>query len=326
MKSSLLFFISGLLTFTACNSSDNSFDASGVFEAEEVVVAAEANGRIIAFLAEEGAVLEAGQVIGKIDDTALALQKQEIIARLEALQAKTGSATPQVAVYQQQIAAQEDQIAVLQTQLDHLEKESKRFGQLVSAAAVPEKQLDDITAQIAVLEQQIHAATAQRGVLRQQIQSHQQQIALQNRGLLSEDAPLRAKLAQLEHQIAQCTITNPVSGTVISSFAEVGEYTGMGKALYKIANLDEMILRAYITGEQLSRIKINQSVRILTPGQETTGTPLTGQVTWISDKAEFTPKTIQTQEERAHLVYATRIKVKNDGTLKIGMYADLLFD
>ena len=149
-------------------------------------------------------------------------------------------------------------------------------------------------------------------------------------GHLTDDGEDRmakgSKLAQLEHQIAQCTITNPVSGTVISSFAEVGEYTGMGKALYKIANLDEMILRAYITGEQLSRIKINQSVRILAPGQETTGTPLTGQVTWISDKAEFTPKTIQTREERAHLVYATRIKVKNNGTLKIGMYADLLFD
>lgn len=326
MKQSILWGGLSLLFISACNSSGNGFDASGVFEAEEVIVSAEASGRIATFHAEEGAVLEAGQSAGAIDCTALELQKEEIQARLEALEAKTNSAAPQVAVYREQLKAQDDQIAVLEAQLSNLKKEEQRFRQLVDAEAVPEKQLDDIAAQVDILNKQINAAESQKTVLTRQISSYQQQVAIQNRGILSETAPLQAKLAQLEYQISRCNISNPVSGTVISSFAEAGEFTAAGKALYKIANLNEIILRAYITGEQLPLIKINQSVQILTPEAKETGSKLSGTVTWISDKAEFTPKTIQTKEERAHLVYAIRIRVKNDGSLKLGMYADILFN
>lgn len=326
MKSSFASFILIFISLSACDAPDNGYDASGVFEGEEIMVAAEANGRIVEFLAEEGTVLKAGQIVGRIDCTMLELQKAEILARLSALEEKMGSAAPQVAVYRQQMAAQDEQIAVLQAQLDNLQKEFRRFSQLVDAEAAPEKQLDDITAQIEVLQKQMQAAAAQKGVLQQQIQSHQELVALQNRGMRSEKGPLQAKLDQLDHQLGLCTLTNPVAGTVISSFAEAGEYTAMGKALYKIARLDEIILRAYITGEQLPEVRLNQQVGILVPGQSGAEEKLEGIVTWISDKAEFTPKTIQTKDERAHLVYATRIKVKNNGSLKIGMYADIIFD
>lgn len=325
MKQIVFFGSLGLLFFTACNPSGNGYDASGVFEAEEVIVSAEAGGRILKLNADEGTVLKAGEVIGSIDCTTLELQKQEVKARLAALKAKTNSAAPQVAIYQQQILAQNDQIDVLKARSHNLEKEQQRFRQLVKAEAVPEKQLDDLAAELDVLQKQIQAANSQKSVLEQQIESYQRQVAIQNRGILSETEPLEAKLAQLDYQISKCQLVNPVAGTVISSFAEAGEFTATGKALYKIANLDEIILRAYLTGEQLSQVKINQNVKILTPGNTKNSESLSGVITWIADKAEFTPKTIQTKEERAHLVYATRIKVKNDGKLKIGMYADVLF-
>jgi HlyD family secretion protein len=210
----------------------------------------------------------------------------------------------------------QDQLAVQQSQLRTLERERTRTSNLVQADAATGKQLDDINAQIDVLQKQIR-------VTQQQIKVQQSNVGTQNRGILSEANPLEKRVAQLNDQLAKATIVNPVAGTVLTKYAETGEYTAPGKALYKIADLSWLTLRAYISGSQLSQIKLNQPVKVFVDQGAEEYKTLTGTITWISDKAEFTPKTIQTKEERANLVYAVKVRVKNDGYLKIGMYGEV---
>lgn len=319
--------ILSVLTFTvlACDNNGNEFDATGTFEADEVIISAEAAGKITQFAVEEGTQLEAGKTVGSIDCSNLALQKEQAEASVEALRQKTNSAAPQILIYEQQIATQKSNIEVLRKQLAVQEREQKRVENLVKADAVPSKQLDDINGAVDVLKQQIDAAESQIVVLQKQIKAQQEAVAIQNRGILSESDPMRLRVAQVEDQIANCTIINPLNGTVLTTYAEQNEMTAPGKPLYKIADLSALTLRAYITGNQLPRVKLGQSVRVMVDNGEGGYSEHDGKITWISDKAEFTPKTIQTKEERQNLVYAIKVKVPNNGYLKIGMYGEVLF-
>ncbi|MEZ4903783.1 MAG: efflux RND transporter periplasmic adaptor subunit [Spirosomataceae bacterium] len=324
MKPTTIFLLF-LIGLAACSGGEQAFDASGVFEADEVIISSEAVGKILRFEVEEGSSLKAGQVIGSIDCNNLMLQKAQIAASMEALSQKTNDAGPQTQILREQLNAQQRQIATQREQLRLLENERKRIDNLVKAEAVPTKQLDDVAGQIAVLNKQIETTESQLNVLNQQIKSQQQQVSIQNRGVLSERKPLQERLAQMDDQLQRCTITNPIEGTVLVKYAAADEITAMGKPLYKIANLSTLTLRAYITGDQLGQVKLNQPVKVLIDNGEEAYKEMNGTVTWIASKAEFTPKTIQTKDERANLVYATKIKVKNDGFLKIGMYGEVKF-
>ena len=297
------------VSLLACNRNGNEYDASGTFEADEVVVSSEVNGKIVAFNVEEGNLIPKDSVVGKIDAENLSLQKQQVEASIRALKEKTADVSPQVRLLQDQLAVQESQLA-------NLQHERTRIENLLKQDAATTKQLDDINAQIDVV-------TKQMSMTRQQIEVQRSNVATQNRSILSEGEPLQKRVAQLQDQLERSNIVNPLTGTVITKYAEEGEVTAAGKALYKIADLSTITLRAYITGTQLSNVKLGQQVKVFVDNGPDKYKEYSGVITWISDKAEFTPKTIQTKEERANLVYATKVKVKNDGLLKIGMYGEV---
>ncbi|WP_205512702.1 HlyD family secretion protein [Longitalea arenae] len=300
------------MLLAACDRNAPKFDASGTFEVDEVIVSAEQTGKILSFNVFEGQTIPREQVVGIIDAENLSLQKEQMQASIEALQERTYSVQPQIKLL-------EEQLAVQQSQLKNLLHERTRIENLLKQDAATGKQLDDITSQIEVLQKQM-------GVTRQQINVQRTNTNTQNRSVLSEKKPLEKRVAQLSEQIDKAKIINPVDGTVITKYAEAGEVTAAGKALYKIANLDTLTLRAYITGTQLPQIKLNQSVKVMIDSGAKAYREYPGTITWISDKAEFTPKTIQTKEERANLVYAIKVRVKNDGYLKIGMYGEVILN
>jgi len=307
-----LIFITGLVSvvlLTACNGNGNEFDASGTFEADETIVSSEMPGKILSFNVEEGMQLAKDSVVGAVDATNIDLQQEQVEASITALNQKTSSPAEQVRLLQ-------DQLSVQQTRLDNLLHEKTRIENLLKADAATGKQLDD-------MNYQIDAVKKEMSVTRQQINVRRNDIATQNRSILSEAEPLRKRVAQLEDQAQRANIVNPLSGTVIAKYAEAGEITSAGKALYKIADLSELNLRAYVTGTQLPTIKLGQQVKVMIDQGAKKYKEYPGTIVWISDKAEFTPKTIQTKEERANLVYAIKVKVKNDGYLKIGMYGEV---
>lgn len=293
----------------ACNGNKVSYDASGTFEVDEVIVSSELTGKLLSFDITEGDSISKGKVIGTIDAENLSLQKDQVQASIEALKDKTSDLAPQVKLLQ-------DQLTVQQSQLDRLLREKQRTENLLKQDAATGKQLDDMNAEIDVVKKQM-------AVTQQQINVQRSNVGTQNRSILSEGKPLEKRVAQLEDQLKRAGIANPISGTVITKYAEAGEMTAVGKALYKIADLSTMTLRAYITATQLSQVKLNQPVKVLIDNGANAYREYPGVITWISDKAEFTPKTIQTKEERANLVYAVKIKVKNDGFIKIGMYGEV---
>ena len=295
----------------SCGNGNGNFDASGTFEAEEVIVSAETAGRITAFDAEEGVALQLGQIAVRIDTLPLSLQAKQVDATIASLNERTGSETPLVNTLKQQMQVQSTQIAAL-------EREVQRIRKLVEADAATSKQLDDVTTQLNV-------AKEQRTLTQKQLDQETASLNLRNRSVLSEQQPLSVRKEQILDQLDRSMVRNPVKGTVLTSYAEVGEVTGPGKALYKIANLDSMVLRAYISGDQLASVKPGQKVKVMIDKNEDEYLNYDGIVSWISDKAEFTPKTIQTKDERAHLVYAMKIRVKNDGAIKIGMYGEVQF-
>jgi HlyD family secretion protein len=300
-----------LVILISCGHNQNKFDASGTFEADEVIVSASASGKILSLDIDEGSVVARDSIVGLVDPTDLSLQKQQVQASIEALNEKTSDVTPQVKMLQ-------DQLNVQQTQLDNLLHERARIENLVKEDAATKKQLDDINFQI-------ESAKKQMNVTMQQINVQRNNVATQNRGILSESKPLQKKAEQLQELLNKTNITNPINGTVITKYAETGEITSNGKPLYKIADLSTLNLRAYVTGGQLPQIKLGEQVTVLIDSGENNFRKLPGTIIWISDKAEFTPKTIQTKDERANLVYAMKIKVKNDGYLKIGMYGEVKF-
>ncbi len=291
-------FVAGIATLlTACNNNKTSFDASGSFEAEETIISSEATGTIKQFEIEEGQTLQAGQFVGYIDSTQLFLKKKQLLAQVNAMLSKKPNVSAQV--------------ATLQSQLQTAQKEKDRITNLVKCDAAPQKQLDDINAQIDVIKKQIEAQKSS--------------LDISTEGISKDAVSVTTQIEQLNDQLAKCKLINPTNGTVLTKYAEANEMTASGKPLYKIADLSNIILRAYITGDQLPQIKLNQKVKVLTDDGKGSYKETDGVIIWINDKAEFTPKTIQTKNERANMVYAIKVKVKNDGTYKIGMYGEIKF-
>jgi len=296
-KTNIMLLLAASSLLFSCGKSTSEYDASGTFESTEVIVSAEAMGEILAFDIEEGQELTANQSIGAIDSVQLYLRKQQVLAGKKALQSRR----PNV---QKQIAAIEQQIATAKT-------ERKRVENLLKANAANQKQLDDVNAQIAVLEKQLDA----------------QKTALEtsNQGITDDGEGFTLQVKQLDDQLQKCKISSPINGTVLVKYAEMGEMAVLGKVLFKIADTKNMILRAYITGDQLSQAKIGQKVKVTADFGEGSNRDYEGTLAWVSSKAEFTPKTIQTRDERSNLVYTVKINVKNDGYLKIGMYGNVKF-
>ncbi len=291
----LCYLALAVLLPAACEDNQEKADAYGNFEATEVIVSAETTGKLIRFEVEEGRRLEAGEVVGLIDTTQLHLRREQLKAGIAAISGKTQDPEPK--------------IEVLREQLANLTREKERFTALLADGAATPKQVDDLKGQIDVIEKEI-AAT------RRTIQDA-------NAGILGEIPPLRAQIRQIEDQIDKSYLINPIDGVVLVKLAEPSEFTAAGKPLYKIADLDNMTLRAFVSGEQLPHIRIGQEVTVMIDEDATSNRRLTGEVSWISDQAEFTPKIVQTKEERVNLVYAVKVAVKNDGSLKIGMPGEI---
>ena len=281
--------------FASCVPSDGNIDASGTFEAAEVVVSSETTGRILSLAAEEGDRVEAGQTVADIDAVQLELRRAQLRATIRGAESRR----PDVDI----------QTAAVGQQLETARTEKKRIENLLRSDAASRKQLDDITAQIASLEKQL---AAQRSSLEGSA-----------RGITEESSALEIQIAQLDDQIARCTVRSPIDGTVLAKYAEKGEFTIAGKPLFRVADLDRMFLRAYITSEMLSHVKNGQAVTVLVEYGDKESRSYAGRIVWISGKAEFTPKTVQTRDERENLVYAVKAAVDNDGYLKIGMYGSL---
>lgn len=296
-KFSIILGVSTLLFVAGCQQKEKGFDASGAFEADEIVISAEANGTLKEFSLEEGQILKAGQVVGYVDSLQLHLKKVQVESQIQALLGKK----PNISV----------QLAALKEQLSTAETEKKRVQNLVAGDAATPKQLDDVQAQIEVIKKQIAA--------------QQSALEITSSGIGRDATPLYVQMEQLDDQLQKCRIVNPVEGTVLTQYTEQYEMATMGKPLYKLADLRTLTLRAYITGNQLPQVKLNQAVKVLTDDGNGGFKEDAGTITWISDQAEFTPKTIQTKDERANKVYAIKVKVKNDGSYKIGMYGEIKF-
>lgn len=294
------YFFAATLLFTAisCGNRNGDTDATGVFEATEIIVSSEATGKILELNVNEGDELKKDQLIAVIDSTQLYLKKLQLEASMKGVRSRN----PNVRV----------QIAAIQQQLETAKTEKMRIENLVNANAANRKQLDDINAQILVLEKQLAA----------------QKETLENTssGIGSESESIEIQIAQIEDQLKKCRILCPIDGTVLVKYAEQGEFAATGKAVLKIADTKTMYMRAYVTADQLPGIKIGQKIKVLAESGKDESREYEGTVTWISDKSEFTPKTVQTQDERANLVYAVKIAVKNDGFLKIGMYGGIIID
>ncbi len=277
-----------------CSGKNKKSDAYGNFEATEIIVSAEGNGKLMEFCVEEGAVIDRQTRVGCIDTIQLALKRDQLKATRLAVSSKFENVI--------------SQIEVLKEQKNVALTEKQRIQNLMKEKAATQKQMDDITGQLNVIEKQIRS------------------IEVQNVGIVNEVKSIDAQIEQISDQIRKCHIINPTRGTALNKFAEPHEITSYGKPLYKIADLETMFLRVYVVGDQLPHIHIGQKVQVLIDQDKAKNRSLEGEVSWISSKAEFTPKIIQTKEERVNMVYAVKVRVKNDGSLKIGMPGEVNFD
>lgn len=295
MKKSIIHITCIAALSFSCGTGDNESDASGSFEAVETIISAETNGRILSLQISEGEKLNKGQTVGAIDSTQLYLTKLQLLQNKKAIL----SGRPDVGT----------QVESLKKELANAIEDRDRIANLVKGGVASQRQLTDATSKVAVLQARISSQSSALGTT--------------TSSLNEQAATIEVQLAQVEDQLHKCRLVNPVSGQVLTKYVEPNELTSVGKPLYKIADLSTLILRAYISGNQLAQVKLNQKVTVLTDDGNGGLTPTEGTVTWISDKAEFTPKTIQTKDERANLVYAIKISVKNEGLLKIGMYGEV---
>lgn len=290
----LYLLIGAALVCGAC-ASETDYDACGSFEAEEILVSSQGTGELLQFEVSEGMKVEKGMVLGQIDTVQLYLQKVQLEAQLKSLE----SSRPDI----------ESQVAAIKTQIRTLNSEKTRVGNLIAKGAAPQKQLDDINNQIAVLEDQLAA----------------QQTSLErNSSAIDYNASaLNAQIALLEDQLEKCRIKSPAGGTVLAKYVNAGEIVTMGSPLMKVADLSRMYLRAYFTSDQLAEITLGQEVEVTADFGADQQFGYKGTVVWISDESEFTPKSIQTRDTRANLVYAVKIAVENDGRLKVGTYGEV---
>ncbi len=292
MKRLIYIFI--ILLAVSCNKGVD-FDAQGTFEATEVVISSEAAGRILKFNVAEGERIEAEKTIGVIDTIQLFLQRKQLVAQQTALLNSRPDKEKQVASLREQIKTQRTEL--------------KRVENMLREGAAPQKQYDDIKAQIMILERQLSAILS---------------TIDHNTSTINENAAaLEAQIAALDNRILKCQISSPITGTVLVKYAEAGELATIGKPLMKVANLNEVYLRAYFTSDQLSQINLGDEVTVIANFGGEERYDYTGRIAWISSESEFTPKSIQTKNSRANLVYAVKIAVKNDGRLKIGLNGEV---
>ena len=289
------YFVILAVVLTSCSGSKNDFDATGTFEATEIIVSAEQSGRLLSFNLTEGMRLNALQQVGLIDTVQLALQARALGATKESIANQRPDLTKQIAATRQQLVK--------------AEMEQQRFENLVKNNAANQKQLDDAVNAVSVLKRQLEAQISALNHTTQSLNSQMNATDIQR--------------LQILDQLQKCHISAPISGTVLNKYMESGEFATIGKPLFKIADIENMYLRAYITSSQLANVKIGQDVKVFADFGGGDRKEYQGVVTWISQYSEFTPKTILTNDERADLVYAVKISVKNDGFIKIGMYGEV---
>ncbi len=293
MKKFFLFIL--IVIITACSNGDKQADGYGNFEAIETIISSEANGKIYDLRIMEGDALKAGDTICVIDTVQLHLKKIQLLSSIEAVRSKTKDV--------------QVQINVLLEQKNNILRDKERIDRLFKDSAATKKQVDDIKGQLAVVEKNIAATKSN--------------LSSGNSGMLAEIKPLEVQIEQINDNIKKSIILAPSSGTVLTKFVENGELVNFGKAICKIADIENIYLRAYISGSQLSKVKIGDKVKVLIDKDSENMAEYDGEVNWISSKAEFTPKIIQTKEERVNLVYAVKVLVKNDGSIKIGMPGEM---
>ncbi|MDR0873491.1 MAG: HlyD family efflux transporter periplasmic adaptor subunit [Prevotellaceae bacterium] len=295
MKTNSLIIISTAFLLLSCGKSKGDYDASGSFEATEVLVSAQANGQLLTFNVSEGQRVKAGETLGIIDTVQLALKRKQLLASMGAVDSRRYDVSLQIASLREQIVKQQTELA--------------RFQNLLKQNAATQKQVDDIASSIDVLQKQLAAQTSM--------------LNNANRSVSGESAALQIQVEQIDDLLRKSLVSSPIDGTVLTKYAEAGELAAQGRALFKVADMDNIFLRAYITADQLTQLKLGDTVRVFADFGEGDTREYAGNITWIADKAEFTPKTIQTRDERANLVYAVKVAVKNDGYLKTGMYGEL---
>lgn len=295
MKASIIAMAVAVLAVAACGNRDKDYDATGTFEATEVTVSAEQNGKLLRFDVSEGSILRAGQQAGLIDTVQLYLKALQIGASKE--------------VYARQRPDVQKQAAALRQQLAKAEQEQARFAALVKDGATNRKQLDDANSQVQVIRRQLEAQLSSLDNSTQSLNAQMSTADIQRH--------------QVADQLAKCRVVAPITGTVLEKYTEAGEYAVVGKPLFKMADTEHMFIRAYITSAQLKNVKMGQKVKVFANYGNGERRQYGGTVAWISERSEFTPKTILTADERADLVYAVKIAVKNDGYIKIGMYGEV---
>ena len=294
-----IFALTGVaLVMTACGNKENAYDATGTFEATETTVFAEQNGALLTFEVNEGDSVAMGREVGIIDTTQTWLKIQQLVATKE--------------VYQSQKPDMERQIAATRQQLAKAQRDEQRYRELVADGAAPSKMLDDASSQVKVLQKQLDA----------QVSTLNTQLSTLN----SQRSTADVQIEQLRDMLRKCHIVVPAKGTVLEKYVERGEFVATGKPLFKIADTEDMFMRAYVTSAQLQQIKLGQRVKVFADYGDGQRKAYDGTVAWISSRSEFTPKTILTDDERADLVYAVKIAVKSDGYIKIGMYGEVKFD
>ena len=293
----LITMASAALLLAACGNSEKEYDATGTFEATETTVSAEQNGTLLTFAINEGDEIEAESEVGLIDTTQTWLKLQQARATQE--------------VYQSQKPDMEKQTSATRQQLAKAQAEQQRYKELVADGAAPSKMLDDATNQVQVLQRQLAA----------QLSS----LSTNTNALSKQMAATEVQIDQLCDQLRKCHIKAPLKGTVLEKYAESGEFVAVGKPLFKMADMEQVYIRAYVTSAQLQSIRTGQQVKVFADYGDGKKQEYDGTVSWISSRSEFTPKTILTDDERADLVYAVKVRVKNDGFIKIGMYGEVKF-
>lgn len=296
MRTLQYYWIMTASLFLGACGADSDYDATGTFEATEIIVSAEANGRLVDFDLEEGSLLRQGEIVGMVDTVQLYLKKLQLQATMKSVDSQRPDISKQIAATKAQIA----------TAL----RERDRVSRLLEAEAANKKQLDDWDSQLEVLNRQLDA----------QLSS----LTNSTSSLSEQSSSVAIQILQVDDQLEKCRVVSPIDGTVLAKYTEQGEVTAVGKPLFKVADMEHIFLRAYITSRQLADVKLGQQVKVLADFGDDMRKEYAGTVTWIADKAEFTPKTILTDDERANQVYAVKIAVHNDGIIKLGMYGGVI--
>ena len=325
MKRTTIMASVALLLVTACGNKEKAFDATGTFEAVEVTISAKATGELKSFDVTEGQTIEGGTQVGRIDTYQLTLKKQQLETQRGQLAASKRQLSSNRSAASNQQLDLNKQLSSIQQQIANAQRERQRYAELVKDGAVPRKQLDDIDNQIKVLNRQMEATRDQIRSANAALAEQGKGIGAQMEGIDAQVAGIDAQQRQLDDQIANADIVAPYKGTVLEKYVEQGEFVSTGKPLFKMADVDNMFIRAYVTSAQLQNIKVGQLCKVFADYGDGKKKEYPGTITWISNRSEFTPKTILTDDERADLVYAVKIAIKNDGYVKIGMYGEVKF-